>query len=41
MRQGIYNLEQFTGGQEQSFDTVTSAASQASDHGAIWVDFTL
>lgn len=40
-RRGIYNLSTFSGGTEHSFDTVTSKARQASDHGAIWADFNL
>jgi predicted extracellular nuclease len=39
LRNGIYNLAKFTHGVEQSFDTVTSPANQASDHGAVWADF--
>jgi len=40
-RRGIYNLSTFTGGAEKSFNTVTSKARQASDHGAVWADFNL
>jgi endonuclease/exonuclease/phosphatase family metal-dependent hydrolase len=40
-RRGIYNLSKFTGGAEKSFNTVTSKARQASDHGAVWADFNL
>jgi endonuclease/exonuclease/phosphatase family metal-dependent hydrolase len=40
-RRGIYNLSSFTGGAEKSFETVTSKARQASDHGAVWADFSL
>ena len=40
-RRGIYDLSTFSGGTEQSFDTVTSKANQASDHGAVWADFDL
>jgi endonuclease/exonuclease/phosphatase family metal-dependent hydrolase len=40
-RRGIYDLSTFSGGTEHSFDTVTSKANQASDHGAVWADFDL
>jgi endonuclease/exonuclease/phosphatase family metal-dependent hydrolase len=40
-RRGIYDLSSFTGGAEKSFNTVTSKARQASDHGAVWADFNL
>jgi endonuclease/exonuclease/phosphatase family metal-dependent hydrolase len=41
LRKGIYNLSEFTDGAENSFDSVTSPANQASDHGAVYVDFRL
>ena len=40
-RRGIHDLSTFSGGTEDSFDTVTSQANQASDHGALWADFNL
>ena len=40
-RRGIYDLSKYSNGTEKSFDTVTSNAQQASDHGAVWADFTL
>jgi len=40
-RRGIYDLSSFTNGAEKSFNTVTSKARQASDHGAVWADFSL
>lgn len=38
-RRGIANLKKFSGGEEQSFNSVTSWRDQASDHGAVWADF--
>jgi endonuclease/exonuclease/phosphatase family metal-dependent hydrolase len=38
-RKGIHDLAQFSGGAEKPYDTVTSKANQASDHGAVWAEF--
>lgn len=38
-RRGIHGLSDITQGQESEFDTVTSAANAASDHGAVWAEF--
>lgn len=40
-RRGIYRLGQITGGAEQEFDTVTRWTDAASDHGAVWAEFSL
>jgi len=40
-RRGIYRLAQITGGAEREFDTVTRWTDAASDHGAVWAEFTL
>ncbi|MFO0905741.1 MAG: endonuclease/exonuclease/phosphatase family protein [Pirellulales bacterium] len=40
-RRGIHRLNVITQGQEAQFDTVTSAANAASDHGAVWAEFSL
>ena len=39
MRNGMYDLSKYSNGEEKSFDTVTSGANAASDHGAVWADF--
>lgn len=36
-RRGMFALNDITNGQEKRFDTVTSPANAASDHGAVWV----
>jgi endonuclease/exonuclease/phosphatase family metal-dependent hydrolase len=38
-RRGIHRLNVVTNGAETQFDTVTSAANAASDHGAVWAEF--
>jgi len=38
-RRGIHQLSVITQGQETEFDTVTSGANAASDHGAVWAEF--
>lgn len=38
-RRGIHVLSDITQGKETEFDTVTSAANAASDHGAVWAEF--
>ena len=40
-RRGIHKLSSITNGDESQFDTVTSAANAASDHGAVWADFSV
>lgn len=40
-RRGIYNVAAHSINGEKSFDTVTSVANQASDHGAVWAEFDL
>jgi endonuclease/exonuclease/phosphatase family metal-dependent hydrolase len=46
-RRGIYNLKKLTTASngavdlEQEYDTVTHWTNAASDHGAVWADFTL
>jgi endonuclease/exonuclease/phosphatase family metal-dependent hydrolase len=40
-RRGIYNLSELTGGAMSSFPTVTSYANSASDHGAVWAEFSV
>jgi endonuclease/exonuclease/phosphatase family metal-dependent hydrolase len=40
-RRGIYNVAAHSTAGEKSFDTVTSVANQASDHGAVWAEFDL
>ncbi|HEY4687700.1 MAG TPA: endonuclease/exonuclease/phosphatase family protein [Anaerolineae bacterium] len=40
-RRGIFNVKNYTNGAIDSFKTVTSESSSASDHGAVWADFTL
>ncbi len=40
-RRGMFDLARFTNGTEQSFDSITSPANAASDHGAVWADFNL
>jgi len=37
-RRGMFALNDLTNGAEKRFDTVTSPANAASDHGAVWVD---
>ncbi len=39
LRKGIYDLEKYSKGEEKSYDSVTSGANAASDHGAVWADF--
>ncbi len=38
-RRGIFNVAAYSTAGENSFDTVTSVANQASDHGAVWAEF--
>jgi endonuclease/exonuclease/phosphatase family metal-dependent hydrolase len=40
-RRGIYKLGELTDGAEQEFDTVTSWTNAASDHAAVWAEFSL
>lgn len=40
-RRGIFNVETFSGGTIQPFNTVTKYTEAASDHGAVWAQFTL
>ncbi len=40
-RRGIFDVDKFTHGAIQPFDTVTRPANGASDHGAVWADFLL
>lgn len=40
-RRGIHNVQKFTDGETQSFDTVKKPTDAASDHGAVWADFKL
>jgi endonuclease/exonuclease/phosphatase family metal-dependent hydrolase len=40
-RRGIHDLKTVTHGTEQSFPTVTSPTSSASDHGAVWAEFSI
>lgn len=40
-RRGIYEVDKFTGGAIKPFDTVTHYTHSASDHGAVWADFSL
>ncbi|HEX4951692.1 MAG TPA: endonuclease/exonuclease/phosphatase family protein [Blastocatellia bacterium] len=40
-RRGIFKVETFSGGTIQPFDTVTKFTESASDHGAVWAQFTL
>ena len=40
-RRGVFELEKITKGAEKSFPSVTLPTNAASDHGAVWADFTL
>lgn len=40
-RRGIFKVDEFSGGTIQPFDTVTRFTESASDHGAVWAQFTL
>jgi len=40
-RRGMFELAKHSKGAENSFDTVTSPANAASDHGAVWADFNI
>ena len=40
-RRGIYNVHTFTAGAIQAFASVTSPKDAASDHGAVWAEFSL
>lgn len=40
-RRGIHGLDRITGGAETQFPTVTSTSDAASDHGAVWAEFSL
>lgn len=40
-RRGIHNVQKFTGGETQPFDTVLKPTDAASDHGAVWADFNI
>jgi hypothetical protein len=40
-RRGIYNVQKYTDGATQPFDSVTHYTDSASDHGAVWADFRL
>lgn len=38
-RRGIHNVQKYTNGEIQPFDTVLKPTDAASDHGAVWADF--
>lgn len=38
-REGIFNVDVYSGGQIQPYPTVTSWRNAASDHGAVWAEF--
>ncbi len=40
-RRGIFGLKALTNGAQDSFPTVTSEANSASDHGAVWAEFSV
>ena len=40
-RKGMFDIEKFTNGKEKPFNTITSPANAASDHGAVWADFNI
>jgi len=40
-RRGMFGLNALTGGVQDSFPTVTSEANSASDHGAVWAEFSV
>lgn len=40
-RRGIHKLSEITGGMETEFETVTHWTNAASDHGAVWVEFSI
>jgi endonuclease/exonuclease/phosphatase family metal-dependent hydrolase len=40
-RRGMFGVDQFSGGTIQPFPTVTGKKASASDHGAVWADFSL
>ena len=40
-RRGIFDLDKITGGIETQFPSVTAETNAASDHGAVWAEFTL
>jgi hypothetical protein len=40
-RRGIYNVQKYTDGTTQPFDSVIHYTDRASDHGAVWADFSL
>jgi endonuclease/exonuclease/phosphatase family metal-dependent hydrolase len=40
-RRGIFDLAKITANAETSFPTITSPANAASDHGAVWADFSI
>lgn len=41
LRKGIFDLEKYSKEGEKSYETVTSGANAASDHGAVWADFVI
>jgi endonuclease/exonuclease/phosphatase family metal-dependent hydrolase len=40
-RRGIYRIGEMTDGAISEFDTVTASTNQASDHGAVWAEFSI
>jgi len=40
-RRGIYDLSKLTAGAETEFDTITHWTNAASDHGAVWAEFSI
>ena len=40
-RRGIYDVDKYTGGAVQPYDSVTHPTNSASDHGAVWAEFEL